>query len=113
MKMKNKIFDYICKCIAWNHYVSLVPSTEIARHFNITLYRARKYIKELVTDGLLKSDIQVLYFPPYDKEDDWYPPRIYRGYTLTNIAFESDCFKQHYQDMEESYIKWARGDYDE
>lgn len=110
--MKNQIFNYICKRVAWADYVSLVSSTEIAKEFNITLYKARKYIKQLVTDGLLKSDMQVLYFPPW-YDDDWYPPRIYRGYTLTKIAFESDCFKQHYHDMEESYVKWARGDYDE
>lgn len=104
------VFDYICKRIAWADYITNVSSVEIAKYFSITLYKARKYIKELVNDDLLKSDIQVLYIPPLTKDDDYYPPRIYRGYTLTPKGFETDVFKQHYKQCMESYEKWARGD---
>jgi predicted transcriptional regulator len=110
--MKNSIFDHICKRVAWATYVSTVPSTEIAKVFNITLYKARKYIKELVEEGWLVSNIEVLCcYPPYD--DEYYPPRIYRGYTLTRKGFETDNYKKHYEECMKSYERWAGDDCDE
>lgn len=103
------VFDYICKRVAWADYITNVSSVEIAKHLNISLYKSRKYIKELVDLGFLKSDIQVLYIPPLTKDDDYYPPRIYRGYTLTEKGIETNTYKKHYQECMKSYEDWAKG----
>lgn len=108
--LKAVVFDHICKCIAWNDYVSNISSVAVSKHLGITLYKVRKVIKSLVEEGLLVSDIQVLYSPPW-YDDDWYPPRIYRGYTLTKLGFETECYKKHYAEMCESYSNWASEEY--
>lgn len=103
--MKTEIFDFICHKIAYDFYVSNVPSTMVAKHFGITLYKARKIIKQLVADGLLVSSIEVLCCYPHD--DEYYPPRIYRGYTLTPAGFETECYKKHHKQMEEALASWG------
>lgn len=102
--MKEEIFNYICQRIAWNLYISVIPSTEVAKHFNISLYKARKYIKQLVHDGLLVSDIQVLCPIPHEEE---YKPQIFRGYTLTKEGFETDCYQFHYSAMLDFFNDWG------
>ena len=103
------VFEYICERIARADYITNVSSVEIAKYFSITLYKSRKYIKELVDLSLLKNDIQVLYIPPLTKEDDYYPPRIYRGYTLTKKGFETDTYKKCYNKYMKSLDDWAKG----
>lgn len=108
MDLKQSIFDYYCRRVAWSDYVSTIPSTEIAKQFNITLYKARKIIKELVEEGWLVSNIEVLCcYPHYD--DDWYPPRIYRGYTLTEKGFETDTYNKCYNKYMKALEDWAKG----
>ena len=106
--MKADIFDYICNRIANAIYVGVVPSTQVAEHFNINLYKSRKYIRQLVTDGLLVSKIDVLSYDPF--WDEYYPPRIYRGYTLTEAGYQTENYKKHYAEVLESYRRWAMCD---
>lgn len=94
--MKNKIFKEYCKYTACvMNYVHVLPSTVVAEHLGISLYMTRKYIKELVADGLLASDIVVLVPNSYD--DDWHPPVIHRGYCLTKKATETQEYKDAWQ----------------
>ena len=98
--MKDQIFDYYCKRISsFMNPVGVVPSTEIAKEFKLTIYRARKYIRELVDDGLLESKIEVLYYPAWD--DEWYPPCIHRGYALTKKGLDSDNYKKYEAEQRE------------
>jgi hypothetical protein len=73
----------------------ILPSTEVAKNLNISLYQARKYIKQLVDEGLLASDIEVLVPNSYD--DNYYPPVIHRGYCLTKKATETQEYKDAWQ----------------
>ena len=89
--MKNKIFKMYCNFTACaSNYVRILPSTVVAEHLEISLYMARKYIKELVADGLLASDIVVL-------KSNWYPPIICRGYCLTSKGRETQEYKDSWQ----------------
>lgn len=99
--MKDKIFELYCQFTASAmNIVSTLPSTTIAKHFNITLYKARKYIKELVNEDLLVSNIEILNF---DREE---PPTILRGYCLTKKGFETEIYKQK---LKEEIDYWNGG----
>ena len=87
--MKDKIFEYYCQRTACVYNVcGTIPSTLVSKVFKISLYKTRKYIKELVNEGLLVSNIEVF------RDDYEYPPAIIRGYCLTKKGFETNVYKQ-------------------
>lgn len=90
--MKYVIFKYYCNFTACvMNRIHVLPSTVVSRGLGISLYKTRKYIKELVADGLLKSDIVV------DNYDDDYPPILVRGYCLTKKGFETEEYKNAWE----------------
>lgn len=65
----------------------ILPSTYIAKKFNCSLYKARKIIKQLVEQGLLKSAMD----SGYDEE---YGVYCIRGYAITDKARKTLIYKR-------------------
>ena len=77
----------------------LVVSTYISKKYNISLYKARKYMKELQAEGLVKKS----YIGGFDWENNDYP-YCYHGYKLTDKAKETDLFKQIYTENYKKFL---------
>lgn len=90
VELKDKIFRSYCSIssdiMAAGHCI--LSSKYIAKRYNITLYRARKIIKELVADGLLVADYEGGY-------SDWdCMVHCYRGYRVTKRATQTREYKE-------------------
>lgn len=90
MDKKEQIFRGYCRIASdiMNAGHCIVPSTTIAKCFDVSLYRARKIIKELVSDGLLVADTEGGYSD--------YSCQIYciRGYRITQKALFTREYKE-------------------
>lgn len=89
MTDKEQIFSILC-----THYCSIMdgwvpyPSTLVHKHMpHLSLYKVRKYIKELKAEGLVDSSLYV------ETGSDLDRPIIVRGYTITDKAFSTDAYK--------------------
>ena len=85
--MKEAIFEYFCKLTACN-VSSTFPTRFVVQEFGISMYKARKYIKELVDDGLLVRSFETI---DYDPEE---PTGMLRGFCLTRKGMESEVYKK-------------------
>ena len=101
--MKDLIFKYYCSLTCCNWYVSTFPTRAVVEKFGISQYKAKKYIKELVDDGLLEKNSE---WVTYDEEE---PPVFQRGYKLTKKACETEVYKKECQRVEDSLREWANG----
>jgi|GEM_PF-6173087 len=66
---------------------NIIPSTYVSKYFNCTLYRARKIIKSLVDQGLLKPACE----SGYDEYSEM--PYVIRGYNLTQKGRASKTYR--------------------
>lgn len=95
MTDKDIIFQHLCR-----HYCSVMdgwipyPSTVLQRQLpHLSLYKVRKYLKELKSEGLIVSDLYV------DMGDD--RPILIRGYTLTVAGRNTEMCKQAHEEERE------------
>lgn len=90
MELKEQIYRGYCLTTSniINAGHDIIPSTSISKWFNISLYKARKIIKELIKEGLLEAGTEGGY--------DDYACQIYcvRGYRLTNKGRSTTIYKQ-------------------
>lgn len=83
---------------------NIIPSTCIAKHFDCTLYRARKIIKGLVEKGLLEAACE----NEYSSYDEMF--YIVRGYRLTKKGRASkEFFKAQWREAKICSRIWGGG----
>lgn len=90
MSDKEQIFSTLCMhhCSIMDGWVPY-PSTVLSKQLGISLYKTRKYLKELKTEGLIDSDIYI--------ENGWDKPIIVRGYVVTKMGRLTETFENAYQ----------------
>lgn len=94
-KIKIKVFAALC----W-HALNIMdgwvpyPCTVIARRLNLPIYRVRKAMKSLVSEGLAQRSSCVL-----DREESALP---YHGFTITDAARKTAIYR--YQARKEARI---------
>ena len=86
---KAELFSLMCSTTAsiMNYYTDLISIPAIAQIFNTTKYRVRKLMKELESEGLVKSGHESCYS---DYNEQYY---IVRGFCLTRAARETPEYK--------------------
>lgn len=72
------------------NHPNVFPCTQIAKELNESLYKVRKYMKELESEGYVKKSYEGGY-------DDW-TDRIYciHGYSLTEKGADTEYYKDRY-----------------
>lgn len=90
--------------VSISNFLSLIP--------DLTRYRARLAIKDLLQDGIIKYTSQghpaIESFGEYrELVCDAMPPT--NGYALTRKAFETETWKARYAEWEKSMEEWANG----
>lgn len=84
----NDVFRYYCNvAVGIMNYFNVIPATKVADKLHISNYKARKLIKELVSEGLLEPTFD----GGYDEECGVF---CIRGYSVTNKGKESIIFKK-------------------
>ena len=93
MTDKEQIFSILC-----NHYCSAMdgwvpyPSTIIHKHMShLSLYKVRKLLKELKSEGLIDSSIYV------ETGDDLDRPILVRGYEITKKALDTPEYERAWE----------------
>lgn len=88
---EDDVFREICSlsvAISPNPTFASVP--HLATILETSKYQVRKHIKTLIDKGLIK-----LYYEGGQDEDGY--PRCYKGYGTTQIAKQTDIYKEEYQ----------------
>lgn len=88
---EDDVFREICSfsvAISPNPIFASVP--HLATILETSKYQVRKHIKTLIDKGLIK-----LYYEGGQDEDGY--PRCYKGYGTTQIAKQTDIYKEEYQ----------------
>lgn len=92
MEGKEKTLRWVAEqtaCICIHPYV--FPCTVVAKSINESVYKVRKWMKELENDGYVKKD--------YEGGYDEYSGVIYciHGYSLTEKGKETEYYKDKYK----------------
>ena len=116
---KEKIFSMLISCEISTYTTMYAPDRAVVPISNIlacvsglTKYRARKALKELISDGVICYTSQgcpaiVSYGEYRELVADAAPP--INGYCLTKKGFGTDEWKQAYRNWEKSMEEWANG----
>lgn len=94
---------------------TVVTSTNLSELAGVSKYTARKALKALAVDGLIKYTSQgcpaiVSYGEVPELVYEARPP--INGYALTEYGMKSKAFKDAYNQWCDSMETWANGDYD-
>ena len=116
---KEKIFSMLISCEISTYTAMYAPDRAVVPISNIlafvnglTKYRARKALKELISDGVICYTSQgcpaiVSYGEYKELIADAAPP--INGYCLTKKGFETVEWKQAYKQWKKSMEEWANG----
>lgn len=116
---KNKILSTLMGCEISLYTTLYGPDTAVVSISNLlslipdlTRYRVRLAIKDLLQDGIIKYTSQghpaIESFGEYrELVCDAMPPT--NGYALTQKAFETDIWKNRYAEWEKSMEEWTNG----
>ena len=113
-----KVFQYISNCETSSYTCLYAPqkvvvsTREIAKILDWTHYRTRKAIKSLVTQGLIEREScgnpAIESFGEYrELVYEAAPPK--NGYSITKKGFESELWKDIYNEWSRSMTEWANG----
>lgn len=117
---KEKIFSMLISCEISTYTAMYAPDRAVVPISNIlacidglTKYRARKALKELISDGVICYTSQgcpaiVSYGEYTELVADTAPP--INGYCLTKKGFETEEWKQAYAQWNKSMEEWANGE---
>lgn len=117
---KEKIFSMLISCEISTYTAMYAPDRAVVPISNIlacidglTKYRARKALKELISDGVICYTSQgcpaiVSYGEYTELVADAAPP--INGYCLTKKGFETEGWKQAYAQWNKSMEEWANGE---
>lgn len=112
-----KIFDIIINCQMSTYTAMYAPEIAVISISNIinlcdglTKYKARKALKELIADGLIRYTSQgcpaIVSCGEYEELVEEARPPI-NGYALTTKGFDSELYRKRYIEWCESMRKWV------
>ena len=117
IEAKEKIFNCIIQCEISLYTAMYTPDKAVVTISNIiylinglTKYRAKRALKELISDGVIYYTSQgcpaiVSYGEYTELIDDAHPP--INGYALTKKGFETETWKKAYKEWTKSMEEWA------
>lgn len=113
---KDRLLDELISCEIGSYTCSYAPERAVVTISNLCnltglpRYGARKALRSLIADGLVKYTSQgcpaiVSYGECPELVEEARPP--INGYTLTKAAFQTDRWKKAYKDWEDGMREWA------